>query len=299
MIRFFINARLVHLAIFLVCAKAVSGEALPNLNLIAPDFVVPEVSHDAPARDKRVIAVTNGWEKSEVHHTLYLPRDWKADAKLPVIVEYAGNGGFHNALGDASEGTVEGCVLGYGMSGGKGFIWVCLPFIESTADGKKQNCAQWWGDVTETKRYCIATVHDVCARFGGDSSRVVLCGFSRGAIACNYIGLHDDEISKLWCAFFCHSHYDGVRKWSYADSDAASARTRLERLRGRPQWISHEASATKTKEYLTGTGITAPFTFAPLPFANHSAAWVLRDVPLRKEARAWLAQVTQTKRAHD
>jgi galactonate dehydratase len=27
---------------------------------------------------------------------------------------------------------------------------------------------------------------------------VILTGFSRGAIACNYIGLHDAEIAKLW-----------------------------------------------------------------------------------------------------
>jgi len=267
---------------------------VPNLNEIPTDLVVPEVVKDAPSAGHRVQAVTAGWESTSVHHTLYLPRDWKPEAKLPVIVEYAGNGGFRNALGDVSEGTVEGCMLGYGLSGGAGYIWVCLPFVEITTDGKKQNKANWWGDVAETKRYCIATVRDICARYGGDAARVVLCGFSRGAIACNYIGLHDDEIARLWCAFFCHSHYDGVRKWPYADADEASALKRLERLHGRPQWISHEGGTDATREYIERSGIKAPYTFATLPYPNHSAAWVLRDLPLRKEARAWLEGVKQT-----
>ena len=43
-----------------------------------------------------------------------------------------------------------------------------------------------------------------------------------------------------------------------------------------------------------GSGIKAPYTFAPLPYPNHSAAWVLRDLPLRKEARAWLEGVKKT-----
>jgi hypothetical protein len=32
--------------------------------------------------------------------------------------------------------------------------------------------------------------------FGGDASAVVLTGFSRGAIACGYLGMHDDETAK-------------------------------------------------------------------------------------------------------
>ncbi len=30
---------------------------------------------------------------------------------------------------------------------------------------------------------------------------VVLCGFSRGAVAVSYVSLHDDEIAKLWAGF--------------------------------------------------------------------------------------------------
>lgn len=70
------------------------------------------------------------------------------------------------------------------------------------------------------------------------------------SIACNYIGLHDDEIAALWRGFICHSHYDGVRKWDYAGSDRQSAAIRLGRLRDRPQFISHETSVETARGYL-------------------------------------------------
>ena len=65
----------------------------------------------------------------------------------------------------------------------------------------------------------------------------------------------------------------------------------LARLDGRPQWISHEGSAGGAKRYLEATGVKAAFTFADLPYPNHTAAWVLRDLPIRARLRAWLAEV--------
>lgn len=139
----------------------------------------------------------------------------------------------------------------------------------------------------------METVREVCARQGGDASRVVLCGFSRGAIGCNFIGLHDDEIAPLWRAFFCHSHYDGVKAWPYAESDEAAALQRLRRLGGREQWISHEGSVEPTRQFIERSGVQAPLTFVAIPYANHSAAWVLRDLPERRKARDWLDRVTR------
>lgn len=278
----------------LLAGQALSAE-LPNLNTLTPDLTVPKVVCEKPAAGRRVEAATPGWEKTQVRHALFLPRDWQPGSNRPVLVEFAGNGGYRNKLGDVSDGTVDGCVLGYGLSGGEGFIWVCLPFVELAADGTKRNCTKWWGDLAETKRYCVATVRDVCARYGGDASQVVLCGFSRGAIACNYIGLHDDEIARLWRAFFCHSHYDGVRVWPYPDSDEAAAIKRLRRLKGREQWISHEGTVLETRKFIERSGVQAPWTFVPIPYANHSAAWVLRNIPERQQARAWLGRVIHSR----
>ena len=64
------------------------------------------------------------YEDSYVYHSLYLPKDWKAGKQYPVIVEYAGNGPYRNRQGDICTGKVEDCNLGYGISGGEGFIWL-------------------------------------------------------------------------------------------------------------------------------------------------------------------------------
>jgi hypothetical protein len=256
---------------------------------ITPDLIVPATTEGPPAAGQRVRQTTAGWENTQVHHLLYLPPDWKPNAKLPVLIEYAGNGPFKNALGDSSDGTVESCLLGYGISAGKGFIWACLPFIENT-HGSQRNALKWWGDIEESKNYTLKTVTDLCLRFGGDPDRVLLCGFSRGSIACNFIGLHDDEIAKLWCGFVCHSHYDGVRTWPYDGADQVSAITRLSRLGKRPQWISHEISTAATQSWLKSTAIQGNWTFTSMPFHNHTAAWVLRDLPERQKLREWVKQ---------
>ena len=280
-----------HLLLSLLLAGITSARAQTNLNDLPADLTVPATVAQAPAAGARVSATTAGWEGTQVHHTLYLPTDWKPGTKLPVIVEYAGNGDYSNKLGDTSEGTVEGCMLGYGLSAGHGFIWVCVPFVE-IVDGQKRNARKWWGDVAETKKYCIATVKDVCAKFNGDASHVVLMGFSRGAIACNYIGLHDDEIAKLWCGFLCHSHYDGEFKHPAADQPAWPER--LKRLGGRPQFISQELGTKATEAVLAESGVKGSFTFVTLPFANHTARWTLCDLPIRKQARDWLQRITSS-----
>ena len=276
-----------------ILAITVSGAATcaaqsDNLNHLPPDLTVPKPVQGDAAAGTRVAAVTPGWEGTDVRHVLYLPRDWLPGKSYPVLVEYPGNGGYRNDVGDVSDGSPESCMLGYGLTGGSGFLWVCLPFIETSAGGAKGNCRQWWGDVEETRKYCIASVRDVCKRYGGDASKVVLCGFSRGAIACNFIGLRDDGIASLWCGFFCHSHYDGVRPWPYAGSDPAAAMERLRRLAGRPQWISHELDVGPARQFIEASGERGAFEFVPIPYPNHSASWVLRDIPERAKARDWL-----------
>ncbi len=260
----------------------------PDLTTVPADLETPATTKSEPGPGRRVHQTTPGWESTDVHHTLYLPRDWQPERKLPVIVEYAGNGGFQNNFGDVSHGTVEGSHLGYGLSGGKGFIWVCLPLVKFDGN-RRENAPIWWGDVGETKRYCTNTVRFICDRYGGDPRRVVLAGFSRGAIAANFIGLHDDDIARLWRAFICYSHYDGViTTWPYPHADRASARTRLQRLAGRPQFICHEGDVGFIRDYVQGTGVEGDFTFVTVPFRNHSDQWVLRETPERRTLRDWL-----------
>jgi hypothetical protein len=273
--------------ILLAMTTAAFAAEAPDISTVPKDLETPPMIVATPAAGKRVKQTTPGWGGTAVHHALYLPSNWKPGGRHPVIVEYAGNGRYENKYGDFCGGTVEGCNLGYGLSGGMDYIWVCMPFVQVTG-GKKENAPRWWGDVAESARYCVATVRHVCREFGGDEKAVVLCGFSRGSIACNYIGLHDDAIAPLWRALLCHSHYDGVRKWPYAGGGRDAALARLRRLDGRPQFISQEGSTAETRRFLEESGVRAPFTFEDFKFRNHTDSWALRDCELRRAARAWL-----------
>jgi hypothetical protein len=268
--------------------------ALPDVASVERDLAPPPpmLAATEPAPGKRVRLTLPDYADTEVHHALYLPTDWKknAEKKYPVIVEYAGNGPYRNKFGDISTGKVEDCLMGYGISGGEKFLWLTLPYVSE--DGKK-NQTQWWGSVENTVAYCKAAVPKICADYHGDPDQVFLCGFSRGAIACNFIGLHDDEIAQLWRGFICHSHYDGVKKWNYENSDRDSAAVRLARLGDRPQFISHEGSIDATRNYLAEAMPQGNFTFAPLPYRNHTAEWLYQDILERRKLRAWLAALIE------
>jgi len=273
--------------LFILVLIVSSGDAaeLPDIRSVSPDLIVPAITDGEPAAGRRVRMTLPPYRDTEVHHVLYLPVDWCADKRFPVIVEYAGNGSYSNRYGDVCDGAVESCSLGYGASGGKGFIWVCAPYV---SPDHRRNQLLWWGDAEATASYCTGVVADVCARYQGDPSAVFLAGFSRGSIACNYIGLHNDAVAALWRGLICHSHYDGIREWSYAGSDRAAAATRLARLQGRPQFISHEGSVAETQAYLTNACPSGRFTFVPIPYRNHTDQWSLRDIPERDALRAWL-----------
>lgn len=241
-----------------------------------------------PAPGRRAAVRLPAHAGTGLYHAVYLPAEWTARSRLPVIVEYPGNGPYADAHGDTSSGLLEDTALGWGMSGGRGWIWLSLPFV--AADGRGQQ-RQWWGDRAATSAYARAAVAQACERFGGDPSAVVLAGFSRGAIACNYIGLGDDAVASLWRAMVVHSHYDGVRRWGYPDDDRAAAIARLRRLAGRPQFISHEGDVGATRDWLAASGVPGDYTCVAIPFRNHSAGWVLRDLPQRRQLRAWLTRV--------
>ncbi|HCE43100.1 MAG TPA: hypothetical protein DET40_06105 [Lentisphaeria bacterium] len=266
--------------------------SVQDIRSVPPDLEIPEISTGLPGPGKRVSLALKEYEGTGIHHLLYLPTDWKRGARYPVIVEYAGNGPYHDHFDDVSDGTVEGSRLGYGVSAGKGFIWICMPYVNLV---ERKNQAEWWGDVDATAEYCRKTVNVACDEYGGDSSALAIAGFSRGAIACNFIGLHDDKIARLWKAFIAFSHYDGVREnWGYAGADRASALVRLKRLKGRPQFICNEGdSCTATEEYIRSTGIKGDFTFQPTFFRNHNDAWVLRDSETRRNLRKWLGNIVK------
>ncbi|MCX6997409.1 MAG: hypothetical protein NTV49_10065 [Kiritimatiellaeota bacterium] len=188
--------------------------------------------------------------------------------------------------------------MGYGISAGKGIIWICMPYLNGAGTA---NVISWWGDppkyqLQPTIDYCTATVKLICERYGGDSRKVILAGFSRGSIACNYIGLQNDQIASLWRGFICYANYDGLHAWPYPDDDRASAAKRLQRLGRRPQFICQEiVSKPKdaldvTRTYLKQAYPDGNLTFELIPFRNHNDAWTLRDIPSRRALRKWFAE---------
>jgi hypothetical protein len=285
------------LGVAMNCASLeVRAESAPDIATVPADLRVPELTDGPPGPGKRV-RLRLFPDTPPI--MLYLSTDWAPGKNLPVIVELAGNGNYQNAFGDISTGRPEGSCLGYGLSGGQGCVWACLPFLNQAGNDV---AITWWGDAPgyrpdRTVAFLKRALPALCERFSGDPKRVILCGFSRGAIAANAIGLHDDEIAGLWRGFVCYSHYDGVREtWPFAGSDRASALKRLARLAGRPQLICQESTGANpnletTRAYLNRSGIPGDFTFIATGFRNHNDAWILRPSPARNLARAWLSQV--------
>ena len=252
------------------------------------DLITPRMTEDLPGPGKRVRQVAPQYEGTDVYHSLYLPQDWKENKKYPVLVEYTGNR--FEAAG--SSGEVKDANFGYGISGGKQFIWVCMPYIKK---GGKENEVMWWGDRKATIQYCKDTLPRICEEFGGDVSNLFICGFSRGAIACSYIGLADDEIASFWKGMISHDHFDGQKQWGYTNDDRTSALKRIARLKGKPVLV-----CGKHADYLKNYRSLADFTFLPVPVSEifhipegkvihpHTDMWAHRESTTRQRARDWL-----------
>jgi len=264
-------------------------------------LVTPVMTDDMPGPGRRVRQTAPEYEGTNVHHALYLPIDWKPGGTYPVVVEYTGN--YFMKCG--STGKVEDANLGYGLTGGRGIIWITMPYVE---EGRRENAVTWWGDKHATVDYCKVNLPRICEQFGGDPDSVFICGFSRGAIAASYIGLADDEIAALWRGFFTHDHFDGEREWSYPNSDRASALARLARLKGRHVLICGGGATRVRDQYLARHLDLARFTFLNVPVAKifsipegkvihpHTDLWMCKDSRYRRQARKWLRIVLEDRK---
>jgi hypothetical protein len=98
-----------------------------------------------------------------------------------------------------------------------------MPFLTSDLGSRTTISTSWWGcpeatprgdckaayNATPTIDYAVRTVELMIERYGGDPKRVMVTGWSRGAIACGAIGLANDRIAKLWRVFMPYAHQDG------------------------------------------------------------------------------------------
>jgi hypothetical protein len=268
---------------------------------------IPELSLGDPDAGKRVNLTPPEYAGTQVYHTIYLPEGWNRDGEpLPIIFEYTGN--YFPKSG--STGEVKDAGLGYGLTGGK-YIWVSLPYIH---ENLQENQVTWWGDDQATIEYAKVNVPRIIEEFHADPNAVFLCGFSRGAIGVNYLGLYDDEVAKLWTGFITHDHFDGIKEWGKTDWGSpldvyqASATVRLQRVAGRPYLVCQNGDKYGTeafvRERLDSVG---NFTFIdgqtieifgsfphPLAKGAHTDMWALLPSKYRTQAWEWINRVART-----
>ena len=144
--------------------------------------------------------------------------------------------------------------------------------------------------------YCINLYNYIYIRYGGDPSRVVVTGWSRGAIATGAIGLYDDATAALWKGFIPYSHLDGDCGW--VDGERAALLARWKRMAGRPVlYLGECAVATEEgpvwlkKLGLNGSDAVRGMEFMTTGWANHNDAWVLRNSSARTYMRQWLVKL--------
>ena len=241
---------------------------------------VPAVEDAPPAPGKRVRYRLPGDEKNGIYSVLNLPEDWQNGTTYPVIVEYPGNIFFAPAC--YSTGLPDQCLIGYGMTKGKGAICLGMPFVDR-AHGKVVENA--WGNSDDTADYVMRMVAEVCAKFGGDHENVVLTGFSRGAIACGYIGLRDDRIAALWKGFHACQHSDGAN-WNGATMSGAIERAA--RFQGKAVF---QTDNSQDKFQPVMDAMKTKVTWAQSGLGFHSTAMFLDDRPSTQQLREWFWQL--------
>lgn len=264
----------------------------------------PETVPGAPAPGRKVAETLPAYRGTEVHHLLYLPENYDPSRRDPVLVELTGN---RWAYGN---GTVEEAHLGYSITLGRDFIWVVPPYVNRAGTA---NETTWWGDAERTAAYLKELAAHLVENWQADPRRIFLCGFSRGAIGCSYIGLHDDEIARLWCGFLSHDHFDGQREWPGQEwgfplaEYRQEAAERLKRVGGRDWYVSSNGRARSPYPEVLGTMGVAGFgnyffatvdirkRFPTIPndwFGSaHNDCWPAFDLPESARIRYWLRRV--------
>ena len=259
-----------------------TGEA-PAWTMPAGRLEVPPVEDAAPAPGKRVRFRLAGEEGRAVYSILHLPEDWKAGGTYPVIAEYPGNIFF--IPGCYSTGLPDQCIIGHGMSKGRGSICVGLPFVDFATGTIAEH---GWGDADATADHAVRMMEEVCAKFGGDRANLVLTGFSRGALACGYIGLRNDRIATLWKGFHACQHYDGDG-WNGATMEGALERAT--RFRGKAVF---QTDNSPTAFQAVMDAMKTEVTWASSGLGAHATAMFLDERESTRQLREWYLRLLST-----
>lgn len=274
-VQIMISGRILSPATIAVRGLMATGNA-PDWHRPAGRMDVPDVEDSAPSPGHRVQYRLGSDEKTGIYCVLHLPDDWKPGGQYPVIVEFPGSIYFTRDC--YSTGRPEQCTMGFGMSRGHGAICIGLPFVDQKAGAIVEG---GWGNADDTAEYAVKMVDEICARFGGDRANIVLTGFSRGAIACGYIGLRNDRIAALWKGFHASQHYDGDG-WGNATMEGAIERAR--RFRGKSVF---QTDNSKEKFQPVTDAMKTEVIWANSGLGAHATAMFLDDRPSTQQLRQW------------
>jgi predicted esterase len=241
-------------------------------------LTVPEIEEGSPEAGKRVKIYLS--EYPEAYYVLFLPYNFTDTIKIPIIFESPGN-----VYQEISNGLPDSACLGYGISFGMDYIWVGVPFIDNTGSILRS----YWGkdDPLSTVNFWLAVLNDLNARFRIDNDKIILSGFSRGAVSTSYIGNYNDEISSKWAAYFAHSHFDGCCQTLLGNTDE-----RISRIQKKKVLISvggHDIAKKCSRgsyERLLKGGYDV--TYIEVPDLDHSPFWILENSESAQKARDWL-----------
>lgn len=238
--------------------------------------VIPKIGINGPEIGKRCRIYLK--EYDNVYYLIYLPYNYEDTRKFPIIFESPAN------PYNPTCGLPEDIYMGYGITQGYDYIWVCAPIV----DTEDKIIGSYWGkDPLSTVQCWISIIRDVKSKYRIDDSNIVLCGFSRGAISCCYIGNYTEEISKIWSSYFCHAHFDGC-----CQSVLGSSSERINRIGNRKVLITvgendyAKICSQRSYEKLLKSEINV--NYIEIPGVDHSPNWILDETESTNKAREWL-----------
>ena len=250
-------------------------------------LTVPEIEENVLGAGKRVKIYLP--EYPEAYYVLFLPYNFTHEKKLPVICEIPANACsyVYNGLPDTTT------FLGYGITKGRDWLWVSLPILNS--EGNKILQTYFPENPSATIKFWLLVLNDLNKKFNIDKNKIVLSGFSRGAISISYLGNSNDEISSKWAAYFAHAHFDGC-----CQTIPGNCEERINRMKDKETLIAvgknDIAHKCSTDAYRKLTNLECPVTYLEIPdiytdkWENlaHNPFWILEDSEAAEDARNWL-----------
>lgn len=267
---------------YLVACGTADEWGRPSGHLDVPDMTDGSPTPGRRGRYRLAVDV-----KNEIYCVLYFPPLWQPGRRYPVIAEYPGNI-FYRDRACWSTGRPEQCQMGYGISSGSNAIWVSLPFVDRD-NGAIAESGFGSNKGEDTTDYAVAVIEDIVRNWGGDQNNLFLCGFSRGSIACGYIGLRNDKIAKLWKGIIGCQHYDGS-KWK--ESSMAEAVKRPTRFQGKAIF-QVDNSQERYQPVADATDPSVFWIWRRSGLGAHATTMFLDDRPLMKDLRVWFRNLVK------